>query len=375
MEADMTILSEPPPPTTSRAGSTDRGAVADQGFERRLIDGIRPIAEHFLAGALYHLFDSGLFDQLVQHPDGVRCAALAGTLDLDEDRVRGLLLFLANEGVVQIEDDGARLTLKGRQYGEFRPWYTMLVGGYSLTLGQLGRALRRGAPFCDRDGRKVGIGSCEISRYDGIPMTRNLLAEVGVDCREVLDLGCGSALCLVELCRAMPGVRAWGVEPDAGGYDEARQLVARVGMADRVRLAHRSATEFLRDPPPECDPDVIVFAYVLQEILAQEGEEAILSLLREIVDRFPSINIVVIEVSNEIANPSVMRHGLASNFWNPYFLIHYFTNQRLETRAHWDDLFERAGLDVAAFTTTDPAVDSTGLELGYLLRRRADDAR
>lgn len=368
----MTILSEQATPTTTATATAPAGVATvpgldDLAFEQRLIHGIRPIAEHFLAMALHHLFDTGLYDRLAELPQAT-VGALAEHLDLDESRLRGFLLYLANEGIVHVAEDAVRLTPKGRQYGQFRPWYTLLVGGYATTVQQMGGALRRNSPTCSRDGRYVGMGSCEISRFDGMPMTRGLLANAGVDCREVLDLGCGNALYLTEFCRDLPGVRAWGVEPDEGGYEEARELVATAGMADRVRLVNRSAIDFLSDPPADCDPDLIVFGYVLQEILGQDGDDAVLALLRGVVERFPQINVVVIEVANEIENPGVMRHGLATNFWNPYYLIHYFTAQRLETRAYWEDLFARAGLTTAAFVTTDPRVDSTGLELGYLLR-------
>jgi 2-ketoarginine methyltransferase len=366
----MSILSilSTPSSTVSRAASDDQPSLVDGSFEQRLIEGIRPIADHFLAFALHHLFDTGLHDELARRPAATTIGALADSRGMEEHRLRGFLLYLANEGVVQVEGESVRLTPKGVQYGEFKPWYTMLIGGYSSTVGQIGAALSRGAADCTRDGRYVGLGSCEISRYDGMPMTRQLLANAGVDSREVLDLGCGNALYLVEFCRAMPGMVAWGVEPDSGGHDEAQRLVSAAGMSDRVRLANRSATDFLRNPPADCNPDLIVFGYVLQEILAQEGEDAILALLRDVVDRFPKINIVVIEVANEIDNPAVMRHGLATNFWNPYYLIHYFTRQRLERKPYWDDLFSRAGLQTVSFVSTDPRVDSTGVELGYLLR-------
>jgi 2-ketoarginine methyltransferase len=344
----------------------------DPSFELRLIDGIRPISEHFLAAALHHLFDTGLYDELAAHPDGMPLDGLADTLGLDRYRLEGFLRYLANEGVVAVSDGSATLTGKGRGYGEFRPWYTMLIGGYSTTVAQIGHALRRGAPSCTRDGRYVGLGSCQISRYDGIPITRDLLGRNGLDCRQVLDLGCGNGLYLVEFCQAVPGVTAWGAEPDAGGYAEAQLLVKQAGLTDRIRLVHTSATGFLADPPADCTPDLIVFGYVLQEILAQDGEERVVRLLRDVVDRFPGIDIVVVEVAAGIADPGVMRHGLARNFWNPYFLIHYFTDQRLETRRYWDELFARAGLRIVDVVSTDPRVDSTGLELGYLLRGRTD---
>lgn len=346
-------------------------AFVDAGFERRLIEGIRPIAEHYLAIALHNLFASGVYDELAAPAEAVPIASLAEGLGLDAHRLRGLLLFLANEDVVTVEDDAVSLTATGRRYGEFRPWYTMLIGGYATTLEQIGRALPEGSPWCTREGRYVGQGSCQVARYDGMPITRTLLARAGVDSREVLDLGCGNGLYLIDFCRDLPEIQAWGSEPDRGGYEEAVELVEQAGMSDRIRLENRSATEFLLDPPAECDPDLIVFGYVLHEILAQDGEDAVVGLLRSVVERFPRINVVVVEVVNAIEDAKTMRHGLARNFWNPYYLLHYFTPQRLETQAFWERLFEAAGLQVADVITTDPSVDSTGVELGYLLRGQA----
>jgi 2-ketoarginine methyltransferase len=339
------------------------------GFEQRLIEAIRPIAEHYLAGALHALFSSGVYDELADRALPVPIPHIAAALHLDEHRLRGLLLFLGNEGVTAVEDDAVSLTAKGRQYGEFRGWYTMMIGGYAQTVQQLADALPAGSPAATRNGRYVGQGSCEVSRYDGMPITRTLLDRAGVTAREVLDLGCGDGLYLVELCRELPGVSAWGAEPDPGGYAEAVAQVERAGLADRVRLSNTGAIEFLNAPPAGCDPNVIVLGYVLHEVLAQAGEQAVVALLQNIVRAFPKINIVVIEVAAEIDNRQLMRHGLARNFWNPYYLLHYFTPQLLRKRPYWDRLFRGAGLELADLVTTDPSVDSTGLELGYLLRK------
>ena len=344
-------------------------AAVDADFEQRVIEKIRPIAEHYLAMSLHHLFASGVFDYLAAARSPVPIPTVASALGLAEDRLHGLLLFLANEGVVSVENTAAALTAKGRGYGEVRGWYTMMIGGYSVTLGLLGDALATGAPPTTvRDGRFVGLGSCEVSRYDGLPITRTLLERAGVTCREVLDLGCGNGLYLVDLCQQIPGVRAWGAEPDPGGYAEAVDLADRAGLSERIRLRNCSATEFLAHPPEGCDPDVIVFGFVLHEILAQQGADAVRDLLHTVAETFPRINIVVIEVSPEMHNPQVMQHGMARNFWNPYLLLHTFTEQRLEHREFWETLFADAGLRIADLITTDPAVDSSGLELGYLLK-------
>jgi 2-ketoarginine methyltransferase len=341
--------------------------VADPGFEQRLIEGIRPIAEHFLAQALHHLFTTGLYERL-ECGSAIPVEQLASEFGMDHDRLRGLLLYLANEGVVEVDGTLVKLTAKGSGYAEFRAWYTLMIGGYATTVAQIGDALPAGSAPCTRDGAHVGAGSCEISRYDGMAMTATLLSQAGVQFSELLDLGCGNALYLAEFCRAVPHTRAWGSEPDVNGYREARERIAEAGLAERVRLANRSAIDFLNNPPADCSPDLIVFGYVLHEILGQDGEQAVVMLLKRVAARFPDINIVVIEVANEIQNPTAMQHGLAINFWNPYYLIHYFTRQHLETRAYWEKLFAEAGLSIVGFTTTDPHVDSTGLELGYLLR-------
>lgn len=339
----------------------------DASFEQRLIEALQPIRGHFLAAATHAFFDCGAFDRLAADAP-VAMPDVTDELGLEPSRLDVLLRYLANEGVVEVVGDQVGLTPRGRALGEFRSWYTFLIGGYAETLTQLPAALARGSDPCTRNGADVALGSCEIARFDGIPLTRAVLRAGGATVTEVLDLGCGNGLYLAELCRELPDVRAWGAEPDPGGYAEAVTLLTERGLDGRVSVVNRGAIEFLDDPPAGCAPDVLVFGFVLQEILEQAGEDAVVDLLARAVRSFPAIDIVVIEVSNDIDDPSRMRHGLAQSFWNPYFLIHPFTRQRLEQREFWELLFEKAGLDVAAFATTDPRVDSTGIELGYLLR-------
>lgn len=339
----------------------------DGSYEQRLIDGVRPIAEHFLAACLHHLFRTGLYDRLGAVGEAAAIEDVAKDLDMDPWRLRGFLLYLANEDIVTVDGDAVALTRRAESYAEFRTWYTFLIGGYSGTVAQIGAGLRTGAPPCGRNGADVGVASCELARFDGMPMTDSLLRGAGIHPRTVLDLGCGSGLYLIEMCRQMPGITAWGAEPDASAYAEAQALVASSGLQDRVRLVNTSAGDFLRNPPEGCLPDLLVFGYVLQEILGQQDRDAVIELLRSIVSAFPRIDIVVIEVANEIANPGIMRHQLARNYWNLYYLMHYFTNQRLETQEFWDELFTDAGLRIRDVVTAPLAFDSTGLELGYLL--------
>lgn len=89
----------------------------------------------------------------------------------------------------------------------------MLIGGYGHTFLQIGKKLKKNSGHADRDVSKVGVGSCGISRYDAIPLTRTLMAKIQGEYRQLFDFGCGNGLYLIELCKAIPEIEAWGIEP------------------------------------------------------------------------------------------------------------------------------------------------------------------
>lgn len=335
------------------------------GFETRLVDGIEPVRQFVLAASLYHLIESGLYDRLGA-ADGVSLSDLAGG-DLQETRVSALLKYLRNEGVVEAVAGGYRLSPRGRQYGEFRGWYTMLIGGYGGTFLEIGDKLRHDTGWAGRDATRVGIGSCDISRYDAIPLTRSLMRRIPRHER-LLDLGCGNGRYLAEFCQAHPDIDAVGVEPDEGGFRAATALIKEAGLDDRVTLYNATVQEFLH-LDVAFKPDFMVLGFVLHEILGQDGRAGAGAFLAEILRRFPEIYIVVIEVADRIDDPAVMAHALARAYYNPYYLYHAFTQQSLQPERFWEDLFLDCGLEVVETERPNVAVDSTGLEVGYLVRR------
>ncbi|MFI1734274.1 SAM-dependent methyltransferase [Streptomyces acidicola] len=65
----------------------------------------------------------------------------------------------------------------------------------------------------------------------------------------ILDLGCGEAAWLVRAVEGRPGVRAHGVDLDAGTIAGARDGIAARGLGDRVTLHAQDAREFVADEP------------------------------------------------------------------------------------------------------------------------------
>jgi 2-ketoarginine methyltransferase len=336
------------------------------GFEGRLIAALQPIRHMALGIAIHHLFDTGLFDALAEAASSA--AALAACRAFDPVKLEALLKYLRNEGIVTERGGVYRLSAEGRALAEFRGWYTMFVGGYAESFLQLGDRLRAGAGPATRNAAQVGIGSCAISHYDAIPLTRRLMSRAGTAGRRLLDLGCGNARYLVEFCAAVPEIEALGVEPDPAGYAAARDHVRAAGLDHRIRLACASATEFMAGTDP-FEPDFLVLGFVLHEILGQSGVAGVEDFIQRTIRRFPDVHLIVIEVDDRIDRPASMGHGLALAYYNPYYLLHPFTQQRLESVQFWRELFGRVGLTILDEASVDPRVDSTELEVGFLLRR------
>ena len=335
-------------------------------FQHRLVDAIQPIRHFFVAQALFHALDLGVFAALNERT-GIGTTALAAKLDLDADRLAGLLLFLRNEGYVA-DDDGWRLSARGDQLTIFAPWYEMLVGGYAPTMRQLGDVLRPGAPWASRDTTRVGAGSCGIGRYDAVPVVQALL-EPDAEVMTLIDLGCGDGRFLMDVLLSRPRICGVGIEPNEGAVRLGEAVRTQLGLDGRLELRHGVAASASGISLPDGGRgSCFMTAFVLQEMLAQEGEEAVVDLLRAVFARHPEARWLVVEMDYRPDAP-VMAHGLALGFYNPYFLIHAVTEQRLESREWWSALFARAGLSVVAEVDTDPRVDTTGLQFGMLLAK------
>jgi 2-ketoarginine methyltransferase len=293
---------------------------------------------------------------------------LSTALAFQERRLRGFLQYLANEGYLTLVDDQVSLTPAGTEVADIAPWYHLLVGGYAQTFQQISVCLKQDGPYATRNATSVGLGSCGISQHDALPMTRRLLGHIPERFRTVVDLGCGDGSYLVDLCCSLPGIRGIGIDSEPASVRAATQAATHSGVDDRVRISVGSASA----PPDlsnEQGPLCFVTAFVLQELLEQTGRQTIIDLLTSTFTLYPDAHWVVIEVDHRPNDPAVMSHELGRAYYNPYYLLHQLTEQRLETVAFWRDLYREAGLQVDAMEYPDPSYDSLRLKVGFLLSR------
>lgn len=339
-------------------------------FERRLIENTQPVRYFFLAQALHHAMHEGVFGALNKTP-GATAEQVAAELDLDAYRVGGLLRYLRNEGYTVLEDGGWTLSGKAQEVQTFAPWYEMLVGGYAPSLDQLGDVLKDGSKYAGRNTTKVGEGSCGIGAYDALPLVEKILDPAAPNRPEtIVDLGCGDGSFLMDLLVAQPDLRGLGVEPHPDSVELGQARRAELGLLDRVDVVQGGAEDALNLDFPDAGKGIcFMTAFVLQELMQQKGTEAVEHLLATTFQRYPEARWLVVEMDHQPLAPVMGSHGLAQTFYNPYFLIHTITEQRLETRAWWDETFAKLGLTVEAEATPDPRADSTGLQFGVLLKK------
>ncbi len=332
--------------------------------ESTLIAALEPFRGFVLSTAIYAMQKSGLEQELAS---GASIDQLAGNGPRDRERLAAFLDYLRAAGLVTVAGDTYKLTELAQSYREAGAWYEMMVGGYGVTFLSLADHLGAGTSPAPRVGGYVGSGSCGISVHDSVPLLRRLLATSGRDYRRLIDLGCGSGVYLTEMCAQFPQMRAVGIEPDADAVRAARLWVSGQPGSDRVSVEQASATEWVERATEQ--PDLAILAFVIHEVLGQEGETGVRKLLTGLFDAAPDLDLVVIDIDLRSADQSAMAHPLARNYYNAYFLLHPFTSQRLMPRQWWEELYADCGLKVVDSGAADPSMDSTGFEIGWLLRR------
>ena len=337
--------------------------------ESHLVDALEPFRGFVLSTMIFLLQQSGLEEDLLR---GGTVADICKSHGWDQPRTAAVADYLVAAGLASRDAGGVlRLTERTRRYGEARAWYEMMIGGYGRTFLSLSEHLEIGSAPTPRNGGWVGSGSCGISQHDAVPLLRRLLAETPStegQYRRLVDLGCGSGVYLTELCRDYPGLTAVGLEPDPDGAAAARAWVAKEELTNRIDIAQHGALDWLStvgDQPP----DLAVLAFVIHEVLGQEGENGVRRLLTSLFEASPGLTLAIIDIDLGSSSKARMAQPLAQSYYNAYFLMHPFTSQRLESREWWEQLFRSCQLEAVAFGTTDPAMDSTGFEVGWLLRR------
>src|SRR5262249_29675371 len=155
---------------------------------KAFLESMNLISESYLAQVLLALWDSGLYEYVLQH-GRFEVRQAAEELRLDESVLQWLTDYVVGRGLMSPEGNGYALTPKGSPYWNYitRGVLTSHVGGYNALLTHLGPLLRKeidlADPCLDRHGRLVAVGAGQTLIGSGIiPWVLKVIQGLGGQC-------------------------------------------------------------------------------------------------------------------------------------------------------------------------------------------------
>lgn len=266
----------------------------------------------YIAQIVHHFYQQGVFERLAPERSGSEVAAEFG---YDQKVFGALLNFLYQTTNLLILTRSGNYSLKKR----FREYYFLgfqldkFIGAYGPTLVNLDRSLKSetlGRRFIDRRVQALAY------RKIGSPPHPLVLSTVRrLKIRSLLDLGCGPATLLTELCSKDPTFQAWGIDQSREMCEVARTRVAEAGLGHRIRIINADARNlgtYLR-PRVRAGIQALQSKGLLNELFGH-GDKRAVDYLRKLKRLFPGRLLFVVDYYGKLTRvpriPAKYRHTM-----------------------------------------------------------------
>lgn len=298
------------------------------------------ISGYYTTRTMQALFNVGFFDEM-QRAGRVDAAAFADQHDLDPYILERLaeslyaLRILDKAGSAYVLDDKGKV-LVDVAHGWFDSAY-----GYEDLFHALEGMLRKEQQYgsdVNRRAPNIARGTGNMEKLIYFPLAIDMIDALGA--RHVLDLGCGDAIFLRELCAQRAHVTGYGLDIAADTIAEGQAAVREAGLSARIHLFVEDVTRVEQLPAPLEQIEVATIFFVLHELLYQ-GFETAVDFLKSYRSHFPGVPLIVFEAVKPSTETMRKRPGMAVH----YFLQHELSQQRPVSQAEWRQLFRAAGFD------------------------------
>lgn len=296
------------------------------------------IGGYYTTRTMQTLFNVGFFDEL-QEKGTVNLESFAERNGLDASILRSMCDSLFALSILKKSDSNYSLDSKGRILVEVaRGWFDG-VYGYEEVFHSLEALLRKEKVYgrdVTRRSDFIARGSGEMEKWIYYPLAIDVINKKGF--RKVLDLGCGEATFLRNLCESNDKVTGYGIDIAPEAIADGRERITKAGLENRIHLFVQDITRLAKVPDPLQGIDVATTFFVLHEIL-YAGAEEVVELLRSFRTLFPDAPLIVFETTRPAPEEMRKRPGMAIQ----YFLQHDLTHQKPVGREEWRALFRAAG--------------------------------
>lgn len=297
----------------------------------------------YVTQVLIALLNVGMMEELASGKP-VSVDSFATREGLDGEILQVLCDYAYELGYLDQSGGGYVLSDKGKLTEQMLKGALLVVYAYADIFANLEPLLRREKVYgqdVKRRSHYVAVGSGYSAQLLAIPVLTKLL--LSQNRTRILDLACGDAAFLINMCKSNPKFTGYGVDIAPEAIAAGREQLARHGLSERVQLV--AADMFTMDTSFQDvgTVDATTCVYALHEFLSKDNQRLI-TLLQKYRSRFPRTPLVVCEVIHHTPEQLRSKPGGVMEIQ----LFHLLSNQRLATRAEWQDIFRRAG-----FTSID----------------------
>lgn len=247
----------------------------------------------YLAHIVTHFYRQGIFAQLTGQRD---VSDIAREFGYDEELFDALMDFLYQTTDILIRNRRGYYLInpKYEHYYFLGFQFDKFIGSYGPALAQLEQSLRS-----ETLGRQLVNRQVEAAAYHTIssppnPVVRQTIQDLKL--HSLLDLGCGPATLLTELCELDPMFQAWGIDESAEMCKVARERIGKLHLTKRVRIIHGDARNLGSYFRPHIRQSIEALqSKGLFNELFRHGNEGAIKYLRKLKNWFPGRLLFIVD--------------------------------------------------------------------------------
>ena len=258
--------------------------------KRRLLD----IVEGFYQShIIYHLHRHKLLERMIS---ARHVSELAKEFGYDQDLLSAIFEYIYQTTDIFKRSSSGKYSINPR----YRAYYHLgfhldkFIGAYGPPVVQLEKSLRSntlGRQFVDR---KRQAEAYRIVEPKPIPIVLKTIQDRKMN--SMLDLGCGTAVILRELCALDSDFQGYGVDSSKAMCKVARDSISKLGLSDRIRITHTDARHIGTHLRPQVRDSIMsLHAKGIINELFRFGDKEAVSFLSKLKKLFPGRLLFVVD--------------------------------------------------------------------------------
>ena len=300
-------------------------------------EGLRYTRGYFTTQCCCALLNLGFLDRIKEEKT-IDLSTYAKEKNLNYKILQSICDYLYYIGVLRKNNLNYSLAKKGEAILNLSRSSYEFVYAYAPLLQELETLLKNekiyGKDLYRRD-EFVAKASFRTEQWFPIPVVKNIIRKYNF--KSVLDLGCGNAAFLIDLCSQNPDLYGYGIDISQEVINNGRELITKSKLSHRIKLENLDIFQIGKIKFRDEQINAITIFFVLHELIAEGNEKAIL-LLKRIKETFPDSYLIVCEMS--LPSPSKLKKK--ASLFNEYLLFHNLANQKIITPQDWRRIFKES---------------------------------